>query len=178
MDLESNILDDGWINKFDTTDKLYNDFYKDDLYYVNLRVIYINRDNEIDKLKQDSFLMSTPNRISREEIVGILKHHSIDNHKRYSLLSILKYNIDLEPNDIHFYLNNARGEEYLSVIKNIDAIVFNKTINMFHDLNDLIIIFYEKSHIIKKSDVASSTKKIYIRSLSSNKKTIKYRYKD
>ena len=58
MDLEYNMLDDGWINEFKNTDKLYKDFYKDDLYYINLRVIYINRENEIEKLKQESFLMN------------------------------------------------------------------------------------------------------------------------
>jgi hypothetical protein len=49
---------------------------------------------------------------------------------------------------------------------------------MLHDLNDLILIFYEKSTEIKKVNPNSSTKKIYIGSLSSNKKTIKKRYKD
>ncbi len=178
MDLEYNNLDDDWIRNFENTDKLYKDFYKDDLYYVNLRVIYINRENEIDKLKQESFLMSKPNSISREEMLEILKKNSIDNDKRYSLLSILKYNIDLEPDDIKFYLNNGDGREYLSSIKNIDSVVFNKSINMFHDLNDLILIFYEKSLEIKKSDANNTTKKIYLRSLSSNKKTIRKRYKD
>ena len=178
MDLEYNNLDDDWINNFENTDKLYKDFYKDDLYYVNLRAIYINRENEIEKLKQESFLMSKPNSISREEIFEILKKNSVDNDKKYSLLSILKYNIVLEPDDIKLYLNNRNGDEYLSVVKHIDAVVFEKSINMFHDLNDLILIFYEKSLELKKPDANNTTKKIYLRSLSSNKKTIKKRYKD
>lgn len=178
MELEYNNLDDDWINNFENTDKLYKDFYKDDLYYVNLRVVYINRDNEIEKLKQESFLMSKPNNITQDEIIEMLKKNSLDNDKKYSLLSILKYNIVLEPDDIKLYLNNGSGEEYLSVMKNIDNVVFNKSINMFHDLNDLILIFYEKSKELKKLDAKNNTKKIYLRSLSSNKKTIKKRYKD
>jgi hypothetical protein len=177
MDLEYNNLDDDWINNFENTDKLYKDFYKDDLYYVNLRVVYVNRDNEIDKLKQESFLMSKPNHITREEILEILKKNSIDNDKKYSLLSILKYNIILEPNDVKFYLNDKNTQEYLSVIKNIDEVAFNKSINMFHDLNDLILIFYEKSQELKKPDANNTTKKIYLRSLIANKKTIRKRYK-
>ena len=48
---------------------------------------------------------------------------------------------------------------------------------MFHDLNDLIIVFYEKSkEMVKKN--TNNTKKIYLRSLNTNKKTIKKRYKD
>jgi hypothetical protein len=177
MDLDYNNLDDDWIHNFENTDKLYKDFYKDDLYYITLRVIYINRDSEIEKLKQESFLMSNPNYISREEILEMLKKNSVDNDKKYTLLSILKYNIGLEPDDIKVYLNNG-SDEYLSVIKNIDTIVFNKSINMFHDLNDLILIFYEKSLELKNPNSNNITKKIYLRSLSSNKKTIKKRYKE
>ena len=49
---------------------------------------------------------------------------------------------------------------------------------MFQDLNDLILIFYEKSKDLKRYDANNSTKKIYLRSLNTNKKTIKNRYKD
>ena len=79
MDFEINKLDDEWINNFDKTDRLYKDFYKDDLYYVNLRIIYINRENEIEKITNESLLMSKPNHITAEEIIEILKKKSVDN---------------------------------------------------------------------------------------------------
>ena len=44
---------------------------------------------------------------------------------------------------------------------------------MFQDLNDLILIYYEKSKELKKPDTNNSTKKIYLRSLNTNKKTIR-----
>ena len=178
MEQEYYNLDDEWINKFNETDKLYQDFYKDDLYYVNLRAIYINRNDEIDKLKQESFLLSKPNYISREEILEILKKNSIDNEKRYSLLSILKYNIGLEPDEVKNYLSNNNIQDYLTVVKNIDSIVLERSINMFHDLNDIILIFYEKSLELKKKDSNNLTKKIFLKTFNTNKKTIKKRYKD
>ena len=178
MELEFNYLDDEWINNFENTDKLYEDFYKYDVYYINLRVIYVNRDSEIDKIKRESFLLKEKNLISREEILEILKKNSLDNERRYTLLSILRYNINLEPDDVKNYLKNSIDQEYLSVIKNIDTIVFDKSINMFQDLNDLIFLFYEKSSELKKPDANNNTKKIYLHSLNTNKKTIKKRYKD
>jgi len=178
MEFEYNNLDDEWINNFDKLDKIYKDFYKDDLYYINLKIIYVNRENNIDKIKHESFLMAQKNVIAREEIIEILKKHSMDNEKRYTLLSMLRYNINLEPDEIKNYLRNGENQQYLSVIKNIDTITFEKSISMFHDLNDLILIFYEKSKEMKNKDANSCTKKIYLRSLSSNKKTIKKRYKD
>jgi hypothetical protein len=177
MDNEYSNLDDDWICEFEKTDKLYEDFYKDNLYYVNLRVIYVNRENEIDKIKHESFLLNNKNKISQEEILGILKKNSIDNDRKYSLLSILRYNIVLEPDDIKNYLVNNNNPEYLSIIKNIDDIMFDKSITMFHDLNDLILIFYEKSTELIKHNSTNNTKKIYLRSLNTNKKTIRKRYK-
>ena len=73
MDLK---LDDDWIKKFENVDADYKDFYKDDLYYVNLTFIYVNRENEIEKIKHESFLLSNPNHILREEILQILKKSS------------------------------------------------------------------------------------------------------
>jgi len=179
MELEYNNLDDEWIHKFDEVDNLYKDFYKEDLYYVTLKIIYINRDNQMEKIKQQSYLMSKPNTILNEEIIEILKNNSIDNNKRYRLLSILKYNITLEPEEVNNYINYpGENDHYLSTIRYIDTITFEKSIHMFHDLNDLIIVFYERSNEIKTQDPHNTTKKIYLNSLRNNKKTIKKRYKD
>jgi hypothetical protein len=122
--------------------------------------------------------MSNPNYISREEIIQILKGSTIDNNKRYSLLSILKYNILLDADEIKKFLLYSNEERtYLNVVKNIDSISFEKSISMFQDLNDLIFVFYEKSTELKKIDPNNVTKKIYLRS-NINKKTIKKRYKE
>ena len=179
MDLK---LDDDWIKKFENVDADYKDFYKDDLYYVNLTFIYVNRENEIEKIKYESFLLSKPNHILREEILQILKKSSIEDERRYSLLALLKYNITMEPDDIQKYISfdtdvNAVETNYLSVIKNIDSVPFDKTISMMHDLNDLILVFYEKSNEPKEKNINSLTKKIYLRHTGS-KKTIKKQYKD
>jgi hypothetical protein len=174
-------LDDEWIHNFDKIDELYKDFYKDNVYFVDLNVVYINRSNEIEKIKKAPFLMSKTNCITREEILEILKKSAMEDNRKYSLLSILRYNILLEPDEIKDYLLNLPTDDtnYLSVIKNIDTIYFEKTINMFQDLNEIILIFYEKSNELKRPDPNTCTKRVYIGdSLSSKKKTIKKRYKD
>jgi hypothetical protein len=177
MDIEYNNLDDEWIKNFENNDKLYQEFYKDDLYYINLRIIYINRNNEIDKIKNQPFLLTSPNKILREEVIGIIKNNSIDNNIRYSLLSILKYNINLEPDDIKDYLIKNNNNSFLSIVKNIDTIVFEKSISIFHDLNDILFVFYEKSKEILKRNLNTMTKKIFFHH-NNGKKTIKKRYKD
>ena len=178
MDLDFNKLDDDWINNFEKTDRLYQDFYKDDLYYINLQIIYINRLDEIEKIKQESFLMSTPNYISREEIIKILKNNSNDNGRQYRLLSILRYNVTLDPNDVTAFLKNNTNDNFLTIVKNIDAISFEKTINMMQDLNDIIFIFYEKSNELKRPNLNVITKKQRERKSKPQKYTLKKQYKE
>ena len=183
-------LDISWLSDFENTDKLYKDYYSDDLYYVNVNFIYINNENDIEKTKSGIFYMKTPNYIHREEIIGIIKKNSIDNNnKKYSVLGMLKYNVTLEPNDIPFFLKNESyyQEDFLSSVTKFDSISFKKTIHMFQDLNELIILFYDKSITSHKDTVSNTysddslhknnlTKKIFI--YSKNKKTIRKQYKD
>jgi hypothetical protein len=59
----------------------------------------------------------------------------------------------------------------------IDEVFFDKSINMLHDLNDILFLFYEKSNELKNKNSRNMTTKM--QSLTnSNKKTIKKQYKD
>lgn len=158
MDTDEN-LDDTWIKKFAELDKLYLDFYKDDVYYTDIHFVYINKKNEIVKINQESFLFNKKNYISRDELVGLIKRNSIVDSTRYSIMSILKYNITLEPNEIKRFVS---GEDdlasYMIPINNIDTVKYDKTINMFQDLNDLLIVLYEKP----ATNPNNSTRKVYL----------------
>ena len=93
------------------------------------------------------------------------------------MLTILKYNVTLDADDVVGFLKNNDDTSFLTVVKNIDAISFERTINMLQDLNDLIFIFYEKSDELKKENPNNVTKRIYLNT-NSRKKTIKKQYKD
>jgi len=172
-----NLLNDDWIQHFEKTDELYDDFYKDDVYYTNLTFIYVNKNNEIEKVVEETFLLSKTNFIIREELLGILKKFIINNKINYKLLSILKYNITLDTEDVYHFLNktdkNNEENMYLSVIKNIDTIFFEKTLNSFHDLNDVIFIFYEEDQHNSTSVNSNhtKTKRVHFQSLKKKKPT-------
>ena len=175
MEIDTIPLNNEWIRKFAETDQLYKDFYKDDIYYTNLNIIYVNNDNEIEKIKQESFLLSQCNYITTEEIIKILKENMTDQSKKYSLLSILKYNITLNPENVISYLSHdysVNSNDFLTSINHIMPITFEKSISMFHDLTDLIIIFYDKSVRTCPHNV---TKKIVLR--RNRKNTHRKQYK-
>jgi hypothetical protein len=181
MDFENNEeyeqqLDDSWIHDFEKNDKPYNDFYKDNNFYVMIDFIYVNKENNIEKLNQEIFIMKDKNIISREEIIGIIKRNSIQNGNNYSLLSIIKYNVTLNPEDVYFFLETKEQDyniRFFTILKHIDTIFFEKTINMFQDLNTLFIIFYEKDKVSLKNAMTNtnnSTKKIYLKKHTRNLK--------
>lgn len=178
-EIEDEIKQMDWVYDFEKIDKLYKDFYLDDNYFAKLHYIYVDKNNNIEKIKEESFLMTIPNRIMRDELLKILKSNSFDNDKRYSILSILKINITINPEEIKYFLQEKNKNNYscdfMSHVKNFDTIAFEKTINMFQDLNGLVFIFYEKKNIQPQNN--NATKKINLH-ISNNKKTIRKQYKD
>ena len=174
LELEDKQLDSKWIEDFEIQDKKYESFYTEDINHINFHCIYVNRNNDIEKIKEEKLLMKTPNYISRDEMIGILKKNSIINNKRYIVLSIVKYNINLEPSDIHFFLKPSKNLDstFLTSVKNIDAIPLERSISMFQDLNDIFIIFSETAEKSTKIDTKTlnNTRRVYINKRNARKK--------
>jgi len=166
-------LDDSWLKEFDLSEKDYKNFYTEDITVIQIHLIYI-RDNSIEKIKEEKFILKTPGILQKEELVSIIKHNILTNNIKYSLSSILKFNINLEPANLKTFLRTKDkniGNNFLHSVKNIDNIKFDKTITMFHDINDIFILFNEKI----KGDINKITKRAHFHS---NKKTKRNVFKE
>ena len=173
-------IDSSWIDEFENLDKDYKDYYAEELTFIKFHCIYINKANEIEKMIENNMLLKIPGIVSKEEIIGLIKHNLLCNNVKYSLLSILKFNLNIDPIYLKTFLKNKNspaliGDNYLQSIKNIDTIKFDKCISMFHDLNDLLIIFYQKDK--HNNNHNTCTKKIFLNS-TSIKKTKRNIFKD
>ena len=163
-------LDSTWIQEFEKLDKDYKNYYTENISFLRVRSIYINKQNEIEKVIEENIFLKEPGIIQKEELLSIIKHNSFSNEIKYSLLSILKFNINLEPEYLKTFLKSKDkniGSSFLQSVKHIDSIRFEKSITMFHDINDLIIIFHPKTN---SSDPNNRTKKVFINS-NSKKRT-------
>ena len=156
-------LNSDWINDFEKLDNEYKNYYTEDLSFIKIHYVYINKDNNIEKLMEEKILLKNPGILQRDELLRIIKNNSFSNNIKYSLLSILKFNINLEPIHLKNFLRSKDkniGSSFLQSIKNIDSIRFEKSISMFHDINDIFIIFHQKLNTSQKSQIY--TKKIFI----------------
>jgi hypothetical protein len=166
-------LDDSWLKEFERSENDYKNFYTEEITVIPIHLIYIG-DNSIEKIKEEKIILKTPGVLQKEELVSIIKHNMISNNIKYSLSSILKYNINLEPETLKTFLRTKDkniGNTFLQAVKHIDNIKFDKTITMFHDINDIFILFTEKL----KNDMSQFTKKSRIHH---NKKTKRNVFKD
>lgn len=186
-------LDTSWIEEFEREEKDYNEYYRKDLQSIKVHCIYVNKNNDIDKIKEERIFMRQPNYLSGDQVLTLIKKNVIQDNIKYSLLSILKYNITLEPINLKTFIKykadiRSQGDEFLTSIKKIDSISFEKTISMFQDLNDLFILFYEtdsrqtdsqnpQASPEKEPREPCKTKKIYLKYSNAKRKTIKKQLK-
>ena len=93
------------------------------------------------------------------------------NNKKYRPISLLKWNMDLEPDLLIKYLKDELDDvdsDFINIESEIKDIKFKETINILQDINSLYILFHEswKSY-------NNRSKKIYIKNnkLKRNNKT-------
>ena len=152
-------LDVQWIEEFDKIDNKYAPYYVEDVSYITCRCIYINDKNHIEKIHKENFLLKQMSVLSKEELIYLIKNNIFLNKKRYSLLSILNFNISISPEHLNTFLKQpiSTQNKHLNVIKNLDNIKFNKSISLFHDINELVLVFQNKM-----PNALTTTKKIQI----------------
>jgi hypothetical protein len=159
-------LETDWIDKFEQNEKNYNLFYKQSNEYIEIFSLYINSNCVLEKIKQKQYKLAE-HKLNESEILSLINEHRNDENIKYKLLSLFSYNITLDPVEIIDYINNKENN-YLSMHKRIENIMFNDTIKMFQDLNSIFLIFYE---IPIKLNNNNNTKKVYIHPSTTNRKT-------
>ena len=154
-------IDNSWVENFKKMEKDYNKFYKEKTKEIDLFFLYINKENELESLVKTNSRLDENGKLTKEKLIYIIKKNQCLSNKRYQLISLLKYNLTMEPLDI---INmGSDKEEYLSSQRYLDDISFEDTINIFQDLNSLFFIFYSKKLSMK------TTKKVII--TNKNRKT-------
>jgi hypothetical protein len=89
-------LDSTWIQQFETLDKEYKNYYSEEISFIRIHSIYIDNDNNIEKVREEKLLLKTNGILQKEELLSIIKHNCFSNEVKYSLLYILKFNINIE----------------------------------------------------------------------------------
>lgn len=150
-------IDTDWISEFEDTDQYYDQFYQCPIQQIKLFILYVNRDNTLVHIKKQKQKI-TKNILEKERLIELLKENMNYENKEYRPISILKYNIDISPENVKDFIMDTEKYNFLNAQQNIENIRWNDTIELFHDINSLYLIFYEKWKSLHKG-----TRKIYIK---------------
>ena len=161
--------DISWIKQFETEDEEYKDFYSEPVDSVRLLLLYVSKKNYLFHIKKDTIVLEN-NCLSKDSLIEILRTYMKHNNKKYRPISILKYNINLEPEEVELYVKGDNNINFLSAEKSIDSIHFEDSIALFQNLNSIYIIFHENC-----KSWHNKTKKIYIRNIRKCQKHKKQR---
>lgn len=140
---------------------------QEDLYYIQICSIYLDENSSIEKIKREKYFLKEVNTVPVQELKSILKREIYkdgESKKIYYPFCLLKYNITEDQNQ----------NQNLVSLKRIETIQFEKSPPIFHELNELIIIYHKyemKREVIIKP---KKTRKVYaFTPSSSHKKTIR-----
>ena len=172
MDDEENVIEDEnldleWINNFEEENKLYDKFKIEPNKYIKIKFIYIDISNNIEKIKNCVLNLSLINKIRKEELC----YNIIRNKENYKLSSIGLLTINtIKIEDLYSDI----PEIEIKPISFINDIEIPNSMNIFKDVNTLIILLNRKKTITK-----NTTKKIVYKTKSKkNSKTKSKRLKD
>lgn len=157
-------LDTTIIDEFEKDDKLYNDFYKDKIEQINLYILYVDNNNDLFHIKKDAVTLNN-GKLEKDDLKNLIRQYIKYQNKKYRLISLLKWNITIEPEEISDYLRNEKTFDFIKSIRNINSIEFEDSINLFHNLNSLYLVFHERWKLLE-----NKTKKVYLnKKLTKNK---------
>jgi hypothetical protein len=149
-------LDSTWITDYENDYKKYKYFYQEELTTITIFFMYIDEKNNLFKIKEKKINIKDK-KISKEQLLYLIKNNRYPNSNKFKLDYILRYNITIEPENITKFIkidNNVMNTNYLQVIKTCEDIYYNNTINILKNLNCLYLIYSPNN--------SYQTKKIYI----------------
>jgi len=151
-------MDNEWVNEFEQKELSYNEFYPKKVERVKIYGLYVNSNCVLDKVKEDEIVLIKENCLSKGELIKLLREKKVDDGLSYKLISILKYNVDLKPEEIKKYLYDFDKYGFIDSMKELKDIYFYETIPIFEDLNSIFLIYYEYNKKLKQN----KTKKVYL----------------
>ncbi len=171
-------MNTNWIDDYEEYEKKYEDYYLESMEGVKTMFIYVNKKREIESIHEDYIELQANNILTKEELLFLIKNNNNPKNLKneptkkkdpYKLLSVLVYNIDLQPKQLKEYLEKKhpapQENPYLYSLKILEDIQFKKSISLFHDINTVYFIYYDNSHT---KNINNKTKKIYANKTASN----------
>ena len=157
MDLDLEIDEEDLFLENELDEELeYDEFYKKNVKFIKLFFFYLDKNRNIIKIQKETKNIKDST-LFKKDLIDIIDKKKIFLNKTFAIRDILKYNFTLDIENIHDFTNTSSKYKFLHILKNINDIYWEKTIEKFNDVNSLYFIFADNHNSNNK------TKKIFFK---------------
>jgi hypothetical protein len=145
--MDSHDLDISWIDKHERMNNIHKNYQREPMDSIKMCYIYVNLDSEIEKVvceNETLVQMDSSNTciIPKERVLQIVQNKKMLNASlKYSIETILLYNVSIEPENIQKYVNSENSIPFLKIYPIVDEILIQPSIFIFHEINCIYFIF-------------------------------------
>ena len=144
-DPESN-LDVSWIAEQQRIQNIETNYCREPVTDIQIYSLYINKNSYIDKITRKKHDI-VDNVLTRDAVLGIIQNNKRMASKKYKLMDVLVYNVDLEPQHIQTYSQTndipASSKSFFKVLPIVDEIHIPPSIFIFHSLSSVFFMYKE-----------------------------------
>lgn len=149
-------LDKKWLKMFNNYKHFITKLTNKEVKEIKLNYLYVNLQSELEYSKSESIAIEK-GIVSKEKLVHLIKQNKTRDGFQYRLISLLKFNIDIDSNEIDELIQISDDvNKYMINEKYLYDIQFKDTIQFFQNINCLYFIFRQVDNINRNSQ----TKKI------------------
>ena len=162
-------LDVSWIAEQQRIQNIETNYCREPVTDIQIYSLYINKNSYIEKITRKKHDI-VDNILTRDVVLGIIQNNKRMASKKYKLMDVLVYNVDLEPQHIQTYSQTndipASSKSFFKVLPIVDEIHIPHSIFIFHSLSSVFFMYKEVdtgSHnhtiksILKPSSSSSSS---------------------
>ena len=155
-DTEDEIIDVNWIKDFENEERYYTMFYPEKARSIKVDFLYVNKHKEIEKISEKVLFLRTENKITKEELIQLVKENEKLDKIKYKLVSVLIYNITLKHDELRNFLHGSDKYDFMTSLKNIDDYDLQSSVNCLQSVNNMYIIYTEEDHNDGKPKMANT----------------------
>lgn len=141
-------IDLSWLDETNKLVNITNIEKKEMQNKIKIHFVYVDENSEIEHITSEivELIHSTSNEketciLSRNYLLKLIQTKKNQGEKKYRLFEILKYNVDLESENIQQFLTTEN--KFLKKVNYMEDIVIEPSVFIFHKLNSLYFIYKE-----------------------------------
>jgi len=157
-DKENEIMNVDWIEEYEDEEKYYTMFYPEKTSEIKVNMLYVNKTNELEKIKEKMLYLFRENEIKKEDLLKLVTENNRIDKVKYKLISIVIYNVTLTHPEMKHFLTSPDKYDFITSLRNIEDCHLQSSVNCLQDLNNVYIIFTEEDMEGKK--LIANTKRV------------------